>query len=110
MNAPGLMQVTINVIDLDAAIVAWRSGIGFEAAVDVSARRARIDVRGIAIVLVETPSDAQGGLSGIALGVEQIERLRSDLVDIIIASGDVLSLDPGATSGAAITIVEVPRV
>ena len=106
MSDPSLLEVTINVPDLDTAVAAWSTGIGLEAVIDPSTRRARIEVQGIAIVLVEAPSDAPSGLSEVVLGVEDLASLRAALVDITLGAGAALSLDPASTSGAPITLVE----
>lgn len=108
MSDPSLVEVTINVPELEAAVAAWRTGIGLEAVVDASARRARIDVKGVAIVLVEAYGELSGTLSGVVLGVEDLASMRTALIDITTTPGAELTLDRGATSGAPITLVETP--
>jgi hypothetical protein len=107
VNAARLVELTITVPNLEAAVAAWRAGIGLEAVVEPSTRRARIEVQGIAIVLVES-REAAGALSGITLASADLEKLRAELGDITLDSSVDLMLDPTATSGAPITLVEAP--
>ncbi len=110
MSDPSLVELTITVPNLESAVAAWRAGIGLEAVVEPSTRSARIEVQGIAIALVESASDAVGALSGIVLGVEDIESLRAALSDITLESSAGLSVDQRATSGAPITLVAMERL
>ena len=110
MSDPRLVEVTINVPDLDAAVEAWRTGIGLDAVIQPETRRASIDVQGITIVLVESAAESAVGLAGLVLGVEDLEALRASLTDIGTSGEGALALSPSATSGAPIELVETQAV